>query len=77
MLLTSNRWKHFTAMILIGDGMLAVVRPEHDTTAWACGPRPWRKLMRALHRRPALTRVLGAVQAAGAIYWALSQEEID
>ncbi len=75
MILTSNRWKHFTAMVLIGDGVMAVVKPKHDASAWAKGPRTWKKLMRELHRRPNLTRLIGAVQIAGAVYWALQQED--
>ena len=74
MLLTSNRWKHFAAMALIGDGVMAVIRPERDAKAWAYGPRPWRKCMRALGRHPELTRLIGAAQIAGGVYWALRQE---
>ncbi len=75
MILTSSRWKHFTAMVLIGDGVMALVKPKHDARAWSQGPRAWRKLMRELHRRPNLTRFIGAVQIAGAVYWALQQED--
>jgi hypothetical protein len=75
MLLTSNRWKHFTAMVLIGDGVMALVRPHHDASAWARGPRPWRKLMRELNRRPGLTRLIGVAQIAGGVYWALREED--
>lgn len=39
MILTTNRWKHFTAMVLIGDGVMAAVNPRHDAHAWAKGPR--------------------------------------
>jgi hypothetical protein len=69
-----NRWKHFTAMALIGDGVLAMVRPSHDTRVWAIGPLPWRKLMSALDDRPGLTRILGGVQAAAAVCWVLTHE---
>ena len=75
MILTSTRWKHFTAMVLIGDGVMAIIHPQHDARAWEKGPRPWRQLMRALHRRPNLTRFIGAIQIAGGVYWALQQED--
>lgn len=75
MLIPSKRWKHFAAMALIGDGVMAVVRPERDADAWAVGPRPWRRLMRRLHDRPGLTRALGAAQIVGGIWWALYQEK--
>jgi len=69
-----NRWKHFTAMALIGDGVIGLIRPGRDAQAWEQGPAPWRKLMGALSRRPALTRVLAAAEIAGGVYWILSRE---
>ena len=30
--------------------------------------------MHGLHKRPALTRAIGAAQVLGAVWWALSQE---
>jgi hypothetical protein len=77
MFLTQKRWKHFAAMALIGDGVMAVVRPEHDAMAWKTGPAPWKKLMHELHERPALTRVIGIAQIVGGIWWALQQEKAD
>jgi hypothetical protein len=74
MFLTPNRWKHFAAMILIGDGVMAVVHPQRDAAAWHVGPQPWQALMRALHQRPALTRAIGAAQVVGGIVWALNSE---
>jgi hypothetical protein len=70
-----NRWKHFTAMALLGDGLLAIVRPRHAANAWAVGPLAWRKVMHGLDNHPNLTRVIGGVQAAAAMYWVLTQEE--
>ena len=75
MFLRSDRWKHFAAMVLIGDGVMAIVRPTQDARAWARGPRSWKKLMRQLDRRPGLTRLIGIAQVAGGIYWAISQED--
>ncbi|HVG26850.1 MAG TPA: hypothetical protein VM865_04535 [Acidobacteriaceae bacterium] len=69
-----TRFKHFAAMILIGDGVMALVRPQQDALAWKKGPKPWRDLMHALHQRPAVTRVIGIAQIAGGIYWAIQQE---
>lgn len=76
MLISDKRLKHFTAMVLIGDGIMALVRPEHDALAWNCGPGPWRQLMKGLQDRPQLTRAIGALQVAGAIWWAMQQEKI-
>ena len=75
MLLTSKRWKHFTAMALIGDGVMAVVCPRSDTLAWERGPKVWRKLMHGLHDRPNLTRAIGAAQIVGGVCWALYRDK--
>ena len=77
MLFPPKRWKHFAAMALIGDGVMALVRPQHDALAWKRGPKPWRKLMGELHDRPALTRIIGIGQIVGGVYWALQQEKIE
>ncbi len=73
--MSSRGLKHFTAMVLIGDGVLALVRPEHDARAWKAGPAPWRRLMGFMHDHPDLTRMMGAVQVVGAVWWALQQEQ--
>ena len=75
MFFTAKRWKHFAAMALVGDGVLAVVRPEHDALAWKGGPKPWREAMQFLHDRPALTRAIGVAQVVGGVWWALQQEK--
>jgi len=75
MFLTPRRWKHFAAMALIGDGVMALVHPQRDAMAWHAGPAPWKALMRGLHDRPNLTRAIGAAQIVGAVFWALSQEK--
>jgi hypothetical protein len=71
------RAKHFAAMLLIGDGVMAIVHPEKDARAWKSGPKPWRDLMHGLSKRPALTRAIGVAQIVGGIWWALHQEEDD
>jgi hypothetical protein len=61
-------------MALIGDGVMAVVKPQHDATAWKKGPKIWRVTMRALAKRPIVTRAIGVAQIAGGIWWALQSE---
>lgn len=75
MSLESRRWKHFAAMILIGDGVMAILHPANDALAWKHGPKPWKQLMGELQERPTLTRAIGAVQIIGGIWWALHQEQ--
>ena len=71
---TAKRWKHFTAMVLIGDGVMALVHPQQDALAWKTGPEPWKRLMHELHERPVLTRAIGVAQITAGIWWALQQE---
>ena len=52
MFLSTKRWQHFTAMVLIGDGVMALLHPQKDALAWKRGPEPWKKLMHELHQRP-------------------------
>ena len=72
---SSNRWKHFAAMALIGDGVMAIVHPKRDARAWSAGPKVWQDLMNSLHDRPGLTRAIGVAQIAGGVWWALKQEK--
>jgi hypothetical protein len=74
MFLTPTRYKHFAAMILIGDGVMALLRPRQDALAWKQGPKLWQNLMHRLHERPAVTRAIGVAQVVGGIYWAIKQE---
>lgn len=69
-----SRWKHFLAMALIGDGVMAMVCPERDARAWRSGPKVWRSLMADLSKRPGLTRAIGALQVAGGVWWAIQNE---
>ncbi len=77
MLLPTRRWKHFAAMTLIGDGVMAVIHPQRDAQAWSAGPDWWQSLMKQLHDRPSLTRAIGVAQIAGGVWWALAQEQGD
>jgi hypothetical protein len=78
MLVPRQRWKHFAAMALIGDGVMALVCPRHDAAVWATGgPRPWRRWMHKLQDRPVLTRAIGAAQIAAGVCWAMYEERED
>ena len=71
----SGKWKHFCVMFLIGDGMMAAIRPEHAAKAWIAGPKVWKDLMQGLAERPQLTRAIGMAEAAVGLWWALEQEK--
>jgi hypothetical protein len=61
-------------MVLIGDGVMALIHPENDAKAWKHGPQFWQDLMHGLSKRPNLTRAIGAAQVIGGVWWALKQE---
>lgn len=72
-----SRWKHFTAMAIIGDGIMGVVNPRRAVKAWHYGPEPWKNLMQLLEHRPNLTRAFSAVQVIGGILWVLHSSKGD
>jgi len=78
MQLDLSRWKHFTAMAIIGDGIMGLVHPTRAAKAWHYGPEPWKNLMQSLEDRPNLTRAISAAQVVGGILWVLhsSREEV-
>lgn len=70
-----SRWKHFTAMALIGDGVMGLIHPRRDSRAWQYGPKPWQNLMQSLEEHPNLTRAIAAAQIVGGVLWVLHSEE--
>lgn len=54
--------KYLTAMMLIGDGVLAMLRPHRDARTWSMGPKPWKALMGYLSDHPDMLRVIGAAE---------------
>ena len=68
------RLKHITSMVLVGDGLLALVNPEREALAWRMGPEPFRSLMGYMAKRPTLTRWVGAAQIGLGIWWASRDE---
>jgi hypothetical protein len=58
------------AMLMIGDGILAVIMPERHMKVWHKGPHLWEMMMRQFIKRPEMTRWLGAVELATGIWLA-------
>jgi hypothetical protein len=67
--------KEVIAMLMIGDGTLALVAPRRHMLLWRFGPESYKRLAEAFARRPALTRLLAAVEVAGGLWLALRQYE--
>lgn len=77
MQLDLSRWKHFTAMAIIGDGVMGLLHPSRAAKAWHYGPQPWQNLMQSLEDRPNLTRLVSAAQVVGGILWVLHSSKED
>lgn len=77
MLISSGRLKDFAAMLVIGDGLMAVLRPRGHAAAWKIGPEWWNNFMQCLQERPALTRTIGIAQTTVGMCWALAQQGND
>ena len=61
------------AMVLVGDGVLALVAPRRHSLLWAGGPEWARRLMRASAQRPAVVRALAAAEVGVGLWLALRQ----
>jgi uncharacterized protein YjeT (DUF2065 family) len=58
------RWKNLAAMLLIGDGVLAMLRPHRDARTWKMTPAAWKSLMQYLSDHPDMMRAIGAAEVA-------------
>ena len=56
--------KYLGAMMLVGDGVLAMLRPQRDALTWNIGPEAWKALMRYLSDHPDALRAIGAAEVA-------------
>jgi len=68
-----KEWKHFAAMVLIGDGVMAVINPQHDAESWKHGPRLWQEAMQKMRKHPTLTRIVGLGQIVAGVSIALHE----
>ena len=64
-----------TAILLVGDGVIAALIPARHSRRWAFGPRWWRSWMAWCARHPRLTRLLAAGEAALGLSLALSADD--
>jgi len=71
-----TRARHIAAMMMISDGVAAMISPRRLALAWVGGPRWWSKSMVWLAKHPTATRVIGAAEAAaGVALWAGCQKK--
>ena len=70
----NRRMKELLAMLIIGDGILAVLFPRRHCLLWKTGPKVYRDLMQEFAQRPGMTRLLGLLEAALGIWLASRQQ---
>lgn len=68
-----KRIKEVLALILIGDGLISVLEPRRHTELWTSGPRPYRRAMRRLGRRPGTAQAIG-VALIGVGLWLAARQ---
>ena len=59
-----SQLKYLTAIVLIGDGIIAMPRPHRDAHAWSIGPLVWKDLMQYLSDHPDMLRAIGVAEVA-------------
>jgi hypothetical protein len=58
------RLAELLGIFAIGDGALSMAAPRGHVALWRGGPRPWRRAMSVLRRRPRRTRAIGLAEVA-------------
>jgi hypothetical protein len=71
--LIRSRIKEVGAMMMVGDGVLALLEPRRHVDLWVEGPKLWRKTMMPFVKRPGITRILGAMELGMGVWVATRQ----
>jgi len=71
-----QRTKEALAMLMVGDGLLAMTEPHRHCLLWKAGPRLWQEAVETFVEHPNITRALGAVELSLG-FWLASRQEPD
>ncbi len=69
----TRRLLETVAIVIIGDGIIALVSPREHSLLWEVGPEGVRKIARFFADNSTLMRTLGAGQVAFGLWLALRQ----
>jgi hypothetical protein len=56
--LVTRRLAELGAIVMIGDGVVAALKPKGHVRLWERGPKLWRDLLEPFAKRPGLTRAV-------------------
>jgi hypothetical protein len=70
----NTRLQELMALMMIGDGVLAVARPREHCLVWLRGPQAWEHMIEWFADRPRLTRAVGVAETAFGLWWAFQQQ---
>jgi hypothetical protein len=74
---SARRTAEAAAWIMIGDGVIGLLRPVEHCLIWQAGPRWWRETVEWFAERPQLTRAAAAIEVATGLWLAfLSQRAL-
>ncbi len=68
-----QRAMEFLGLLMIGDGVLALLYPRRHPALWRGGPRTYREAIDFFTRNPELTRLLGGLEVALGLWLARKQ----
>lgn len=74
MSILSRRIGEVAGLAAIGDGTMALLKPQEHAALWRGGPRWWDQTVAWFEDRPGLTRTLGAAGILFGIWLAARQE---
>jgi hypothetical protein len=69
-----KRIKEAMALLLIGDGIIALLEPKRHTRLWSGGNAAYRSMMRPLKRNPIAAQALGLAMV-GVGFWLASRQK--
>ena len=73
----AKRARETFAIVVIGDGVIALLSPREHSLLWEVGPEGTRNVARFFAENPRYMRLLGASQIAFGVWLALRQYRDD
>jgi len=70
---SQRQLKEVTAMLLIGEGVLGVLRPAAHCRIWRTRSRRWNGAIAWFAARPSLVRICGLTELAAGVWLAQQQ----